>query len=285
MISSSEKLLVFKTPNGNKILSKFKYKEHTIKDALHTLRNVINFKLFAGSTTPLKCKLMHNKNPVQIDKLIDYYTEKDKQYTEFDIRHDDGEQQSFDDDIISKLKHSKDERENYKNLIKYPVRAKLRTWAKNNTNLGINGNTKSSIILEKMNYMYTECKQMFVKTLTGKTLTCDLKNNSLVSELMEQVYHKEGIPFDQQRIVYCGCQVEPNKKLIDYIGCDIHEVTVHLVLRLRGGMYDEKSGRNGEYKPISAISGILFSVEKDDNVASESKSISELIEIESIEKC
>ena len=75
MISSSEKLLVFKTPNGNKILSKFKYKEHTIKDALHTLRNVINFKLFAGSTTPLKCKLMHNKNPVQIDKLIDYVIE------------------------------------------------------------------------------------------------------------------------------------------------------------------------------------------------------------------
>lgn len=284
MISSSEKLLVFKTPNGNKILSKFKYKEHTIKDALHTLRNIINFKLFAGSDEPLKCKLVHNKNPVKQDNLIDYYTEKDKQYIEFDIRHDD-ENESFNDDIESKLKHSKDERENYKNLIKYPVRAKLRTWAKNNSNLGINGNTKSSIILEKMNYMYTENKQMFVKTLTGKTLTCNLKNNSLVSELMEQVHNKEGIPFDQQRIVYCGCQVEPNKKLIDYIGCDIHEVTVHLVLRLRGGMYDEKSGRNGEYKPISAISGILFSVVKDDNVASESKSISELIEIESIEKC
>ena len=37
MISSSEKLLVFKTPNGNKILSKFKYKEHTIKVVMHIL--------------------------------------------------------------------------------------------------------------------------------------------------------------------------------------------------------------------------------------------------------
>lgn len=285
MISNKEKLLVFKTPNGNKILSKFNYQEHTIRDALHTLRNVVNFKLFAGSDEPLKCKLMHNKNNVQLDKLIDYYTEKDKQYVEFQVRHDNDEMELFNGNILTNLKNNKLERENYKNLIKHPIRAKLRTWAKNNTNLGINGNTKSSIIIDKMNYMYNEDKQMFVKTLTGKTLTCNLTNSSLVSELMEQVYHKEGIPFDQQRIVYCGCQVEPNKKLIDYIGCDIHEVTVHLVLRLRGGMYDEKSGRNGEYKPITAISGILFSVEKHQNVASESKSISELIEIESIEKC
>ena len=285
MISNKEKLLVFKTPNGNKILSKFKYKEHTIRDALHTLRNVVNFKLFAGSDEPLKCKLTHNKNNVELDKLIDYYSGEDKQYVEFEVRHDDDKSELFNGNILTNLKNSKLERENYKNLIKNPVRAKLRTWAKNNNNLDINGNTKSSIILEKMNYMYTENKQMFVKTLTGKTLTCNLTNSSLVSELMEQVYHKEGIPFDQQRIVYCGSQLEANQKLIDYIGYDIHEVTVHLVLRLRGGMYDEKSGRNGEYKPITAISGILFSVEKYQNVASESKSIEELIEIESIDNC
>ena len=70
---------------------------------------------------------------------------------------------------------------------------------------------------------------MFVKTLMVN-LTCDLKNNSLVSELMGQ-YHKEGIlTLRSENSLFVAAT---NKKLIDYIGCDIHEVTVHPCSDLR----------------------------------------------------
>ncbi len=76
-------------------------------------------------------------------------------------------------------------------------------------------------------------KQILIKTLAGKTITLDVEENDTIDSIKKQIYDKEGIPVDQQRIVYNGKQLEDGNTVSSYnIG---ENTTLHLVLRLRGG--------------------------------------------------
>ena len=74
---------------------------------------------------------------------------------------------------------------------------------------------------------------VLVKTLSGKTIRLVVASSDTVYSLMQQIFDKEEIPPDQQRLSFGGLSLEPGETLGAY---NIQkENTLHLSLRLRGG--------------------------------------------------
>ena len=74
--------------------------------------------------------------------------------------------------------------------------------------------------------------EIVVKSLTGETIVFMVYGNTTVEEVKEMMQEAQGIPIDQQRMIFAGKQLEDDRTLADYnIG---HNDVLHLVLRLRG---------------------------------------------------
>jgi len=89
----------------------------------------------------------------------------------------------------------------------------------------------AKIIYKHILFIYL--MQIFVKSLSGNAITLDVNQNDSIETVKQKLAEKEGIPADQQRLIYSAKQLEDTKTLDDYMIGD--GTTINLVLRLRGG--------------------------------------------------
>jgi hypothetical protein len=237
IINNNQNLLLIKTVNHKNLLLRYDKNKIRIKHILKTLFDKVKYRLSKGGSNL-------DKSDDFILKYEDtYLTDENKKIEEYGI-----------------------DPEKRMNTISLILKSD-----KSNYNYG-----SIEEIVEKLNKRRTEnnYNTYFVKTLTGMTITVKMPYDAKMYELGALIEFNANTPVDQQRIIYSGYQCPSlDMTIIDFLSQagkkesdkDYNEATLHLVLRLMGGMYHEFSGRNGSYENLDSIESLIYDVDYDED--------------------
>lgn len=90
-----------------------------------------------------------------------------------------------------------------------------------------------ALVLRALEVRGGDSMQLFVKTLSGKTISVEVEETDRIEDVKAKIEEKEGIPPEQQRLIFGGKQLDGHKTLQDYAVED--GASLSMVLRLRGG--------------------------------------------------
>jgi hypothetical protein len=213
----------------------------------------IDFKDHCGSVTiktltGKKINIIYNYEISTFESIFTNFLANydHKQYSDYIDFYSDDLNRIIDKDEFTKTPQS----------LKIPLVSEIRLVRDRKTKEEVELHKQDAIIKEQLDKQIIESEKcsignitLFIKMIDGSTNCMRTNLDSSVSEIMLFVYSRISLLPSHQRLIHRGRQIDADAKISDYKISN--ESTIHLICRMRGGMFHETSGKNGDYKPLT----------------------------------